>query len=206
MSAQTDLYDALLQDVLELTKRPDLMEESQIALRTATLSIHGRASFPRDLVTSLVKLPNPAYQVALDIQALFPRLRGLNAVRVVDVNFAPIDTDVGKIEVVEPNDIYDPEYGSVKNNIAYVAGTSINIRTAIEAYGYIVSYYQLPLVRREEYNSWIAQMSPDAIIYQAASIVFSTNGNEEKAASYQKMVREMLFPELVTNFLTGEMR
>lgn len=206
MSAQTDLYDQMLSDILTLTARPDLENESALALRTATLSIHGRQNFPRDEVTNLVKLPNAAYQASLDVQILFPRLRGLSSIRLVDVNYAPIDNENGSIEIVEMGDIYDPEYGTVKNNIGFLAGTSLNIRTAIEAYGYLVSYYQLPQVRREQYSSWIAQLAPDVIIYQAAAIVFSTNGNEEKARSYMNMVNDMLFPELVSNFLTSAQR
>lgn len=204
MSANTDLYDGIYNDVLELTKRPDLAEESLIAVRTATLSLHGRQAWPRDVATSLVKLPNASYLTALDAQVLLPRLKGLSTVRVCDVNFAPMESP--HVEIVEMGDIYDPVYGTLKNDIAYIAGTTVNLRTSVAASGYLIEYFQVPRANRNEYNSWIAELAPDVIVYQAAAIVFTTNGNEEKASGYQRMVDKMLFPELVSNFLTSAQR
>lgn len=206
MSAQTDLYDSVVADVITLTNRPDLADETAIAVRTATISVHSSTNWPRDLQTALVKLPNASNITALDIQVLFPRLRGVSSLRITDVNFDPINSDDANIEIVEMDDIYDPVYKQLRNNIAYVGGTTLNVRNYIAAYGYLVSYYSLPRVRRDDYTSWIAQLSPDAIVYQAASIVFSTNGNEEKAKSYGNMYEKLLLPQLVANFLTSAQR
>jgi hypothetical protein len=206
MSLQTDLYDSIYNDVITLTGRPDLADETAVAIRTATLSIHGRTNWPRDLQTQLVKLPNSSNITALDIQVLFPRFRGLASVRITDVNFSPINGPDAIIEPVEVGDIYDPIYGQLRNNIAYVGGTTLNIRNYTACYGYLVDYYSIPQVRRDAYSSWIAQLSPDAIVYQAASIVLSTNGNEEKAKAYSNMVEKQLVPDLVSNFLTTIMR
>ena len=198
MSAQTDLYDELFADIVSLTARPDLEAETQIALRSAVASIHGRFNFPRDLSTKLVKLPNSSYQTALDIQVSFPRMRGLSQIRLVDQTDNPMTSP--HIEVVEIGDIYDPEYGTLKNNIAYIGGSSINIRTNIPAYGYLVDYYLAPITRRDQFNSWIAQLDPAAILHLAASLVFQTNGNEEKAATYLRMVEQIYLPQLISNY------
>jgi hypothetical protein len=204
VSAQTDLYDSIYNDVVELTKRPDLDSETVIAVRTATLSIHMRQSFPRDVSTQLAKLPNVVYSVALDVQVLFPRMRGISTCRVTDISFAPLETP--RIDVVELGDIYDNEYGTLKDNIAYQAGSSLNVRCNNGFYGVLLEYFQLPLVRREQYNSWIAMLAPDVIVVQAAANVFRTNGNEEKAKGYEAQVNNVLFPELVSNFLTTAQR
>lgn len=207
MSMHTDLYDSIYQDVVTLTNRPDLSDETAVAIRSATISAHSKTNWPRDLQTAFVKLPNVSNLSALDIQVLFPRFRGLASVRITDVNFNPINGEDGLIETVEIADIYDPIYaGQLRNNIAYVGGTTLNIRNYLSAYGYLVGYYSLPAVRRDQYSSWIAQLSPDVIIYQAASIVFSTNGNEEKARGYGNLVDKTLMPELVSNFLTTTLR
>lgn len=204
MTAQTDLYDSLLADVFTLTNRPDLELETELALRTATLSIHGSNMFPRDIETQLVKIPNASYLTSLDIQANFPRLRGLVTVQICDDAFAPVSKP--EIEIVELGDVRDPVYKQIKKDIAYLAGAAINISSSIPSYGYLVEYSRQPNVRREAYDSWIAQLDPAAIVFSAASIVLSTNGNEEKAKSYSNMVEKMLKPALVTNYLTSAMR
>lgn len=204
MSAQEELYDAMLADVMTLTGRPDLEDESAVALRTATLSAHMGGTYLRDIITQFVPIPNASYTTALDIQVLFPRSRGFSKVQLLDVNGAILVNP--EIEVVEFGDIYDPVYGGLKSNIAYAAGTSLNVKSSVPANGYAVSYYQLPQVRRSQYNSWIAQLAPEVIVYGAAAIVLSTNGNEEKAAAYTRSVQGLYKPQLDMNFQTSAMR
>lgn len=204
MSSQEALYDSMVADVVTITNRPDLAEETKVAVRTATLSVHMLESFPRDVSTELVKLPNAFYVAGFDTQVLFPRFRGVSTIRILDSSFAPVEFPA--IDVVELGDIYDPIYGTLKNNIAYAAGTSLNVRCAVPAYGCLVEYFHLPQVRRESYNSWIAQLYPEPIIYKAASIVLATNGNEEKSKSLDTYCKLTLNPQLTQNFLTSAMR
>jgi hypothetical protein len=206
MTAQTDLFDSILSDVYALTVRPDLEAETELAVRTATLSAHSSAAYPRDSVLVSIQLPSAVsvFLSAVDIQVSLPRFRGLSSVQLLDSTFAPVS--LPEIEIVEMGDIRDPIYHQIRNDIAYVAGTSLNIRSSIPAYGYSVEYFQSPLVRREHYNSWIAQLAPDIIIYQAAAIVLGTNGNEEKSRNYMNMVNTVFKPLLDQNYLTGAMR
>ena len=204
MTTQSDLYDAMTADVITLTNRPDLVAETALAVRTATLSIHTRAAFPRDVQTELVKLTNSVYLVALDAQVLLPRLRGLSTVRACDVSYVPLEQP--RIEIVELGDIYDPEYHTLKNNIAYLAGTAVNIRCSVPSYGFLIEYLGLPLMRREQYNSWIAQLAPESIVYMAAATVLSTNGDLDKSKKFFDLVNMTLVPELVSSFLTSQQR
>ena len=201
MTAQTDLYDSILADVLTLTNRPDLTAETGIALRSATLSVHSKAAYPRDCTTQLVKIPNASYLTSIDAQLLLPRLRGLSRIQLVDVNYVPLEFPA--IEIIEIDDIKDAEYKVYRNDVAYIAGTAVNIRSTVLGYGFLVEYFQLPNVRRDSYNSWIAQLAPDVIVYTAAALVFATNGNEEKSKSYLSYVNSMLQPEMLANFLTS---
>jgi len=207
MSYQTDLFDAMVNDVITLTARPDLADETALALRTATNNAHFSDGYPRDLVTQTVQLPNASYQTTLNIPTLFPRFRGLSAIRPLDVNFVPVFAygEEGRINVIELGDIYD-DYGAIKNNIAYVAGESLNIRSLTNTYGFLVEWFKAPETMRELYNSWIAQLYPDVILYWAASIVLDTNGNEEKAKKYMGMTQSVHIPYLKNNFLLGVIR
>lgn len=204
MSAQTELYDSIYQDVMTLTKRPQLDAETHVALRSATRSAHASGAYARDIATQNVQLPNASYITSLDAQILFPRLRGLASVQLLDTSFAPMSNP--EITIVEFDDIRDPEYHQIKNNIAYLAGTAVNIRSYVPASGYLVGYYQMPLVQREQYNSWIAQLAPEIIVYQAAAIVFGTVGEPEKVKAYTDMVERTFKPQLIQNFLTSALR
>lgn len=204
MTAQTDLFDGLVEDVYSLTSRPDLELETNFAVRSATLSAHNGGAYLRDFITQGVLIPNAAYLTSLDVQVLFPRIRGLSSVQLLDTTGAPLIRP--EIEVLELGDIRDPIYGNLKQDIAYMAGTSLNVRSSVPASGYLVGYYQTPLARRETFNSWIAQLAPEIIVYQAASIVFGTIGEPEKAKNYADMVRMTFKPQLDANFLTSALR
>lgn len=206
MTYSTDLFDQMVDDVVTLTARPDLAAETAVAVRTATNNCHFCDAFPRDMQSMAVQVLAPTYTSQLDVPTLFPRLRGLSALTVLGEDLSPLlFSPATRPEVIELGDVYD-EYGALRNNVAYLAGDKLNIRTAVPAYGYLVEWFKAPATRREDYTSWIAQLYPDAILYWAASLVLSTNGNEEKAAKYMQMTQQVHLPYLRSNFLLGVMR
>lgn len=206
MSYQEQLYDGLLEDIYTLTARRDLDAETELALRTATVNAHLCDAFPRDVFVSQVQLPNASYMASLNIPSLFPGLRGVSQIRLLDSQLQPVVlTPENQIQIIELGDIYD-DYGQVKNQVAYLAGDSINIRSFMNCYGFLVSWFKSPSLRRSEYNSWIAQLYPSVIVYWAASIVLDTNGNEAKAKKYMDMTTQIHVPFLKSNFLLGELR
>jgi hypothetical protein len=206
MSYSTDLFDQMVADVITLTARPDLESETALAVRTATNNCHFCDAFPRDMQSMAVNLLTPAYTAQLDLPTLFPRLRGISAVTILGSDGLPVLFKPGSgMEVIELGDVYD-EYGAMRNNVAYLAGDKLNLRTVVPAYGFLVEWFKAPATRREDYLSWIAQLYPDAILYWAASIVLSTNGNEEKAAKYMQMTQQVHLPYMKSNFLIGAMR
>lgn len=206
MSVATDLYDSMVADITTLTARPDLEGEIEIALRTATSSAHLSDAYARDYQLTPVQLPNASYQTSLDVPTLFPRMRGLGSIQPLDSNFQPILLPPeNKVNIIELGDIYD-DYGSVRNNVAYLAGDKLNIRSATNDNGYLVGWFMAPNTRRDYYSSWIAQLYPDVILYWAASIVLDTNGNEAKATKYMNMTLQIHVPFLKANFLLGELR
>lgn len=207
MSFQTDLYDDMIQSINTLTNRSDLEGETAMALRAATQNAHLSDTYPRDVVTNHVQLPNSSTQVAIDIPTAMPGFRGLIDIRGLDLNQQPLWFPGSQmIDVVEMGDIYDAEYGNIKNNIAYVSGDKLVVRYAGSVGGYILEYVRTPQTKRELYNSWIAQEAPAIIWYWAAALVLSTNGNEEKSRSYLTQVEKFYIPQLKANFLLGAQR
>ena len=205
MTYSTDLFDGMVADVVTLTARPDLAAETALAVRTATNNAHFCDAFPRDLQGFVVQLPIASYVSQLDIPTLFPRLRALSAVKQLDVNKVPLANGSGAITIIELADIYD-EYSSLRNNVAYIAGDKLNVKSAISCDALLIEWFKAPAVKREQYSSWIAELYPDVILYWAASLVLSTNGNEEKAAKYMQMTVQVHIPFLKSNFLLGELR
>lgn len=207
MTWQTDLYDSMLADVISVTNRPDLEVENAIALRAATTNAHLTDIYFRDIAVTQVQLPNSSNQLGLDIPTLFGLVRGFMDVRPIDQNFQLLSPGQNSvIEIVEAGDIYDPEYGNLRTNIAYASGSSLVIRSPIQCWGYAVQWAKSPQTRRDLYDSWIAQIAPSIIIYWAAALVLSTNGNDEKARSYLSQVEKLYIPQLKSNFLLSAMR
>lgn len=207
MTWQTDLYDSMLTDVISLTNRPDLEVECAIALRAATTNAHLTDMYFRDIAVTQVQLPNSSNQLGLDIPTLFGLVRGFVDIRPIDSSFNVLAPSTGsKIEIVEAGDIYDPEYGNLRTNIAYASGSSLVVRSPIQCWGYAIQWVKSPQVRRDLYDSWIAQIAPSIIIYWAAALVMSTNGNDEKARNYLSQVEKLYIPQLKSNFLLSAMR
>jgi hypothetical protein len=207
MSFQTDLYDEMIDGINMLTNRNDLEGETAIALRAATQNAHLSDTYFRDVVTNNVQLPNTSTQAAIDIPTALPGFRGLIDIRGLDINQQPLwSPGSQQIDVVEMGDIYDPEYGNIKNNIAYVSGDKLIIRYPGSVGGYIFEYLRTPQTKRELYNSWIAQEVPAIILYWAAALVLATNGNEEKSRNYLTQVEKFYIPQLKSNFLFGAQR
>ncbi len=207
MTWQQDLYDSMLTDVISLTNRSDLEAESAIALRAATTNAHLTDAYFRDFAVTQVQLPNGSNQVGLDIPTLFGPVRGFSTIRPIDQNFnllAP--SQAHSIEIVEIGDIYDPEYGNLRTNIAYASGSSLVIRCPVQCWGYGVEWLKAPQVRRDLYDSWVAQSAPSIIIYWAAALVLSTNGDDDKARNYLNQVEKFYIPQLKSNFLLSAVR
>lgn len=200
MSLWQEIYD----EVVTLTGRPDLSDETTAAIKTATRRIHLADKFPRDLTSQLVQLPNSAYIVSLDIQSTFPRLRDISNISLCDSEGVPLTTPL--IELRELGDIYDPVYKTLVNNIAYLGGTTLNVRSSVPITALLVEYFQIPIVNPVTYNSWIAQLAPDAIIYTAAALVLVNTGNEEKASAFKNLADRQFIPDLVANFSLTEGR
>jgi hypothetical protein len=200
----TALYTAIVADVMLLLARPELADEVALAVRTSTRSAHLGGSYPRDSRETDVTLAVPAYTAQLAIDTYAPRCRGLTSVQAVDATDLVVYNPA--IDIVELGDLLDPEYGTVKNNIAYLAGTTINIRSSIAMTKVRLTYFHSPDVTEAVYDSWIALLAPDIIIYGALAIVARGTGNAERATQYMEMINKELRPQLNSSFATSANR
>lgn len=175
------LFDDILAEVYSLTQRSDLIAETKIAVRQATLAAHRSEYFKKDLEElSLPLTSSSVFQ--LDIPTYFPNWRSFAFIRPYDVltgNFAKIV--LGPNQEIAPDAIFD-EYLDEHVNVWYIGGSNLNIRFESAFDGLVVGYYKNPVLTPDAaYESWIAREQPAVIVIDAAKRVFESIGWTEAA-------------------------
>jgi hypothetical protein len=162
-------FNTIVNEVFTITNRPDLVKETQLAVKSATLQLHRSEFFYKDLLETALQFDASNYLQSIDYRSLFPRYRSLEYLRKYD----PTQGVGGFIDIITPAEILD-SYGVQKNNIAYVAGSLIQVRASENLQYVLIGLYQNPDVSPDTYKSWIADEALYAIVYKAASILFGT--------------------------------
>ena len=177
-------FTALVNDVYTITGRTDLVAETALAVRAATLKLHQSDFYPKDLVESRVQFSAASFFQALEYKTLFPSLRALSYARKYESGAA------GKfLEIVSPTNILD-SYGIAKENICYLAGSVIQIRSSTKFSELLLAFYQNPITLPTTYTSWVADLHPFAVITEAAATVFKMIGKDEETAMYRQLSSE----------------
>lgn len=174
--------------VYELTKRPDLVDETKSAIKAATLKAHMSDYYSKDIYEMYVNLSDTTskYIWSLDYITLMSNFRSLKYIR-------KYDSDAGEpsdfIEVITPNEVLD-SYKVTKTDVCYVAGRVIEIRSSTAISKLILAAYVNPIITDADYSSWVAELYPYAIVYEAARIIFKTIGYDEQFAAYKELVAD----------------
>lgn len=179
---------SLTADVITLTNRPDLVGETALAIRAATLKAHGSDYYYKDLFETGIQFSFSLAQQALEYKTLIPRWRALKYLRQFDPSTTP-GTPGKFLELITPESVLD-SYSVSKENVCYVAGLELQIRCLIATQYFSLGCYVHPDVTTAGYSSWIADEIPFAIIYEAAATLFKTFGFDEQVAAYRQLVTE----------------
>lgn len=177
-------FTTLINDVYTITKRSDLVAETSVAVRAATLKLHQMEFFPRDLSESKVNFSVADFYQTLPYATLFPQFRALSYLRKYEGG-APTQV----IDVIQPTDILD-SYGISKENVAYMAGAVIQIRSNTKIETVLLGFYNNPITGPDTYASWIGTNHPFAVINEAAATVFKMIGFDEQASTYRQLAAE----------------
>lgn len=192
-------FSQLMDDVITKTNRPELVAETQLAIRNALQFVHLQDFWQRDAVEQLFTFPAANYVFQLDVSAQFTRFRKIRYIKKYDANNGVIiDNPENEFKEADPSRLFD-RYGCQRNNIFYLAGTSLNIRSGSQDSAYIISWYSYPLVLPETMQSWIADMYPAIIVEKAVSEVYRSIGMTDDANRLEKYVIEIMVPILRTN-------
>ena len=177
----------LLIEVYELTNRPDLVSETTSAIKAATLKAHQTDFYSKDIFETGVEFTTADFRQSLDYIAFISNLRAMKYLRRVEDE----TDDVGKFfEIIDVAESLD-SYGVNRTDIAYVAGRVLEIRSSVSFTKALLGAYVFPIVTPTvSYASWIADLYPYAIIYEAARVVFKSIGYDEQSAQFNSLVSE----------------
>lgn len=180
-------FTELLSDVYTLTNRPDLVNETKLAVKAATLKAHQSDFYYKDLHETGVSFSSSSYVQGLEYRTILPRFRSLKYIRKTDVNGTP-----GKfLDPIAPALALDV-YGIAREDVYYAAGELIQIKSSTELQYILLGCYLNPDVAESTYSSWVAIDHPYYIVYEAAITIFKTIGQDEQAAVYKKLCDEQL--------------
>lgn len=179
-------FDELLAEVYSLTKRADLVVETKSAVKAATLKAHQLDFFSKDLYETIIEADEPAYIHTIDYPAIISNFRALKYLRKIGLTDGQ-PTDF--IEIITPDLVLD-SYNVMRENVAYTAGRNIELRSDTLVQKIILGCYVNPIITEGSYSSWVAELYPYVIIFEAAKVLFKTIGYDEQSASYRELAAE----------------
>lgn len=194
------VLNELIQSVYDATKRPDLVAETKLAVKSATLKAHQTDFYPKDILETGIQFDGSAYVQQINMQANFPRYRAMSYFRRYDNSGSGEAKEF--FELVSPFDLVD-DYGVDKTNVVYSAGLILNIKSAVPMQYALVGFYQNPSISDTTFESWIAVDHPFYIVYEAARLVFKQIGYDEQSAAMDKLAAEHLALIKLSGVQTG---
>jgi hypothetical protein len=179
-------FSSLLNDVYTITNRPDLIAETKLAVKQATLKMHHSDYYPKDIFETGLSWDPVSFTQSLAYKTLIPRWRTFKYLRKYSDSLP--GTFFSLLSVEESLD----RYMINRDNICYVAGDMLEIRSSTQDSYMLLGCYLHPDITEEGYTSWIADEHPFAIISDAAATVFKMIGFDEQAAYMKQNVTEQV--------------
>lgn len=190
----------LIADVYTVTNRPDLVADTLLAVKKATLKAHHSDFYPKDLFETGIQWATPDFLQSLDYRTLVPRWRHLKFLRKYDdTGSTPRDF----FTILTPDQTLD-SYNVSRENVCYLAGEFIEIRSDTEDAYMLLGCFLHPDITEATFSSWIALDHPYAIIYEAAATIFKTIGFDEQATAMRAEVGEQYMALRMELALKGE--
>lgn len=183
----TQLYD----EVLLIVKRPDLSARIESAIKASTLKMHHSDFFYKDIFETAVIFDDVANLQSFTPSEILPNFRKAKYIRFWH------ESNTGAmpgafLRNIQIEDSLDG-YNTLKENVFYMAGKQLQIRACPGVKHVLFGAYMHPVVTPvADYNSWIAEEYPYAIIYDAARTVFQSIGFAEQANNFALLSAEVL--------------
>lgn len=178
----------LTADVYSLTNRPDMVAETNLAIRSATLTLHQREFYFRDLHETGIQFSSPNYIQSFEPKVILPFFRSIKYLRKYD----SVGQTAGTVLTgITPDQVFD-DYVIDYVNVYYSAGAEIQVKMDTQEQFMLFGCYLNPNVTLDGYSSWIADDYPFAVVYMAAAQVFKTLGADNQANQYSALAANQL--------------
>jgi hypothetical protein len=177
-------------EVLAIIKRPDLVSRVDAAIKAATLKMHHSDFFYKDLVEVPIQFTDVQFIQNFVPSEILSNYRKVKYIRIWQGGANGIPGPF--LEHIQIENSTDG-YNYIKENVFYMAGTKLQIRTAYGLQHVLFGSYVHPIVSpTESYSSWIAEEYPYAIVYEAVRTIFRSIGFSEQANEFAQLAGEVL--------------
>lgn len=184
-------FTELVDEVIAITKRPDLRTRTESAVRSSVLKAHTKDYFTKDIREAGVEFDAMNQVQSFIPKETYPRYRAPAYLRIYNTNSYELSGgSVGNF--LNKREIYDfkDSYGYDETDIYYQAGNQLNLRASCQFQRILMGFYQFPVITESGFTSWIAEEYPYAIVFDAARDIFSSIGHTESAQSYAQLTAE----------------
>lgn len=180
----------LTQELATELRRPDMIDRIRSFVRSVVVQCHAATQFQRDLVEEVVQVPSPAPVIKITQP---PRLRSLLSIAPCDVfgNLIKTANPEGGYTIRHPADVVT-QSGHQMVDIAYIAGPTITIRSAVNCSYLFLQYFQTPDIKDELTETWIMEQFPDLIKAGVRARYYQAINNPQAAAESQLFQSDML--------------
>jgi hypothetical protein len=189
----------LVQAVIEITGRPDQGNLIKQAVQAATLQVHSKDLFKRDVNSQFVTFASPLTDQVVAYKDIFARFRLFDSVIICDANQVPL---AGPLEMI-PVSHFKDVYGVIRPNVCVLAGDNLYIKSDIPFKYALIAAYEFPVITDAGYSSWVADSYPYAVIYAAASAVFRALKDPTSAGTHKNLAEEAMAQLLADQISLG---
>lgn len=179
----------LVAEVNLLTKRPDLVPQVESAIKAATLKTHQANLFPQDVLERHITFGTEAYVHSIDYMSIVPNFRTFKYLVKVDPSSG---TGGVFLTLITPEAIFGHS-SQYRVDVCYIAGRQLEVRSSTSVKDFIFACYVSPIVTSENFSSWVADIYPYVIIYEAARVISARIGNTAEADEFRVLAKEYLF-------------
>ena len=189
----------LQNEVYAITNRPDLASQTQSAVRNATLSLHQSDYYYKDILETGISFPTSDFLQQWEYADPVPLFRSLKYIRKTDLS----GSQDGAFFTIIPPELVVDSYGINQENVAYVAGSTIQLRSSTAIQYVLLGCYINPNITVSGFSSWIANEHPFAIVALAAARIFKQIGRDTEYAVWTREAQEELNRLKLSNIVAG---
>lgn len=174
------LLKQLLNNVEEVTKRPDARTRALLSANTVIQDICNNADYPDDLVEVSLLNPTPGTYIA-SIPLVLPDNPARRKIEYINI--------AGRILTnIKPRDAVSAT-GCVWKDAYYRAGETLQVNSTTQFDSLTMGYYVQTGMLTEEDTHWLLTQAPMMVMCGVAASVFRATGDETSGNEYEAQYR-----------------